>query len=251
MGAALYFQADGKPVVFPVSIFSIALFVLQVLVVWLAFLLLPFSEEKGRHRSVQSDEDLVGECCGVRRYKGRGGRLAQLFIYDLFCFIVLSAVAIAAFAGRPEETISVLGDLSLLGVAPEDIAGIGVSEPDRRLTEVLYWARTVYGLVALPFMIFLMPVAGDLLTHTLPTAYDRWGRTTAAMDAKQLSLRSRERRMRLEMAASERQLNNESWLCQPYYKLRGLARRHNSAAVAHDQPAGTAASAAAGAPARV
>merc|ERR1711862_20629 len=41
----------------------------------------------------------------------------------------------------------------------------------------LYWIRTLYGLVAWPFVIFRLPLMGGFLTRASATGYDRRGRT--------------------------------------------------------------------------
>jgi hypothetical protein len=124
--------ADGKPVEFPISLLSVVLFVGQVLIVWIAFLLLPFSKEKGRQYTTGIrdsdgdgvDDDAVGRCCGRQVYKNRGGRLAQLFIYDVLTFILAGALAAAAYeyvrlpanaTGIETVPISLLGDLDFIG----------------------------------------------------------------------------------------------------------------------------------------
>lgn len=226
VGASYYYNADGEEVLFPISVLSIGLFLAQVTVVWLAFLLLPFSKEKGKNPEDMADEsDFIGECCGVRRYKGRGGRLAQLFLYDLFCFIALALLGVSAYALDTTNSISSFGDLSMLGVSQETIESWGGTRENRRLAEQLYWARTLYGVLALPFMIFMLPIAGDLLTHTMPTAYDQYGRTTPMLDARNLALRAKERRMKAEMAASERELQGKGFFTSPCLRFRGSSTR--------------------------
>ncbi|KAJ1620242.1 hypothetical protein T492DRAFT_1079185 [Pavlovales sp. CCMP2436] len=221
IGASYYYRADGEPVYFPISILSIALFLAQVVVVWLAFLLLPVSKEKGSYDQHNLDEDLIGVCCGFKRYRGRGGRLPQLFIYDLFCFLLIAAMSLAAYAtDGTAKSISLFGDLELVGADPAEL-----QDADRRFAEQLYWCRTLYGVLALPFMLFLFPLAGDLLTHSLPTAYDEWGRTLPKFDAKQLAAVARTRHRQAEVEKSERHLAGVSLFCAPCYHTRNGMRK--------------------------
>lgn len=86
--------------------------------------------------------------------------------------------------------------------------------------------RCVFGILAFPYMAFLLPLAGDILTHTLPTAYDQHGRTMAMMDAKQLAITALERRSQADMKRSSRQMHGEQRVLAPYYALR---RRYRGA----------------------
>jgi len=151
LGGGWYFFL-GCDVEMPISLYGAILFCAQIGVVWLAFVLLPYSEEKGRpaYRTLPGDAPEVpaGVSCGKPYYKGRGGRLRTLLIYDTIVFAGVLGCALAALAIVNTRT---------------------------RLIETVYWARTLYGLCSLPFLLFSLPVVGAGLSHSIPTGYDRRG----------------------------------------------------------------------------
>lgn len=161
------------------------LFVAQMVTVWLAFALLPFSREKGRPRPKEPKETppasptgkgagaRVGPedgaprlLCGRPYFAGRGGRLRPLLAYEALTFLLC---------------------LGLVATA------LGLREPEARLRETIYWARTLYGLLAFPFALFVLPVVGGMLTHALPTAYDPHGRCVPLLSPSEMRARRAER----------------------------------------------------------
>jgi len=46
-----------------------------------------------------------------------------------------------------------------------------------QLLTSFYWLRTIYGLLALPFVLFKLPIMGSLLTPTKGTGYNKYGKT--------------------------------------------------------------------------
>jgi len=185
IGAGWYFSV-GCDTPFPIELYSAALFGAQVLVTYLAFLLLPCSLEKGRraYRPLpgEAPQKADGECCGRRRFTGRGGYLRPLLMYDVLA-VTLSVVLIV---------------IALLTLnAHEDAA---------RLSATLYWARTLYGLLAFPFPPFLLPGLRNVLTHSLPTGYNRHGVCVPVATAAELRARHEERRARAEQSHDSREL---------------------------------------------
>lgn len=212
VGASYYYQADGGEVLFPMSSLSLALFLAQVTFVWLAFFFLPFSAEKGKSKEVQAMDVPVGTCCGMKRFEGRGGRLAALFYYDVACFVALAIAGIVAYAIDPSKRITMFGDLNILGVTQAQLDALDPSQEDRRLTERLYWARTIYGVCAFPFMIFQLPALGNFLTHTVPTAYGPWGRTHKMLTSAEMMKVREVRQVEAEIRRSQRALDGRGWL---------------------------------------
>lgn len=180
-------------------------FLLQVVLIYVAFIRLPYTLKKGGKRykvraradreydldddgilsaseaarmhrvraelaMADDDEDpprdgeerTPSTCCGARRYRGRGGLLRTMIVYDfVIFFLVAVAIGVAALA---------TGRKSLLERGFESNAKFRAS---------VYWCKTAYGLLSFPFLIFKMPFMFRLLTHARPTAYNRNGVTVA------------------------------------------------------------------------
>ena len=50
--------------------------------------------------------------------------------------------------------------------------GLGNNPSDSwQLRATLYWVQVVYGLLSAPFLLFKLPLMGNLLTHANPPAY--------------------------------------------------------------------------------
>jgi len=200
----------GAPGMYRGFYFETVAFVLNVVLVWAAFVMLPCSKQKGalgaNLAAHESEERLKGAraegalpprprgpvrrtptlvqmlspagfdtqaCCGaINMSSTRGGALPPLLLYDLSAFI-LSA--------------------SLMAYAWQTQAGWL-----RR--SWLYWCRVLYGLSAIPFLPFVIPPLNRVLLHAKPTAYNRRGRCMPP-----LSMRDRQvvRRLKLERQSFE------------------------------------------------
>ncbi|CAD8052863.1 unnamed protein product [Paramecium primaurelia] len=134
---------------------DIAGFLLQLLLVWLAIILLKCSKIKGqiRFKHVQVAEQQINNkiqkqsCCLCCTFNDRGGRLYCFMLYDLICF---------------------LGCVALF-------LGLSVSDGERMLWQyksTMYLAKTVYGLLSFPFLVFRVPGLTWLLTRSHGTGYD-------------------------------------------------------------------------------
>jgi len=133
-------------------------FFVQIVIVWLAFFLLPFSEpckavNDPRHAYLlderRNDKSQAALRAKVRL--GRGGRLRYLFWWD--------TIAVCLVVG--------------LGTLAYFVAG----QEDWQIRSTIYWLSVVFGLTALPFVPFKLPVMGNLLTPTKATGYTRRGDT--------------------------------------------------------------------------
>jgi len=138
-------------------------FCLNVMLVWIAFLLLPFSKKYGGSKFISegTSEDerasrleegkVVRVCCGCActANEDRGGRLAVLLRYDAWAILICLI------------TFAVLSWLwSSLELA-------------------LLWAENLHGYLSFPFALFIVPGLQRILTHTEPTGFTKLGKCVA------------------------------------------------------------------------
>mmetsp|Transcript_41046 Transcript_41046/g.129217 ORF Transcript_41046/g.129217 Transcript_41046/m.129217 type:complete len:483 (+) Transcript_41046:2-1450(+) len=121
--------------------------VLQVVLVWLAWCLLPCSRGKGRS---ELSGRIEHQHTGTQRM---GGYLTCFLLYDLVCFVVLCIVLVAVF-----------------------ILGPGAHHKEWPVAHALFACQVIYGYCSMPFFFFTLPVFSAVLTHAVPTSYDRQGR---------------------------------------------------------------------------
>jgi len=120
---------------------------LQIIVVWIAFLLLPCSIAKGRTQlkgNIEQEQSTVA--------KRKGGYIVWLLLWDLFAFICCAATL--------GYVVTTVGD-DPLNAWP--------------VKQAFFAMQVVYGYSAMPFFFFTLPVLQTILTHAVPTAYDRRG----------------------------------------------------------------------------
>jgi hypothetical protein len=126
------------------------LFFAQALVVWLSYFLLPLSREC---RAVQNPLDayLVEDWERLHAAdRPRGGRLTVLYKYHSACvFMVIS-----------------------LGWGAHFVIG----QTGWQLMATLYWLKVLFGLLAVPFVLFKIPFINTLLMQVRATGYDTRGR---------------------------------------------------------------------------
>jgi len=146
--------------------------------VWMAFLLLPFSvqnaglrkpDEDEHEERVLTDNPLV--CCRGSwyrfQYEGRGGRIGGLCRYDFCCFLLSGVLLVSLECMRYHEDPKKF---------LEKKAGrMGTWQ----FRETLFIARVFYGLTALPFAVFNLPILSQILTHTVPTGFNKRGACVA------------------------------------------------------------------------
>jgi hypothetical protein len=147
-------------------------FVAQLLLVWVAYLMLPYSTKKG-HRKLKKDaaprhyalmQDLQGHvsngmCC--KSYGGRGGWLRWFMVYDVICAVIVVGLGVYAMSTRIYK-----------------LTENGWDEGDQwhwMARADLFYLRVVYGAFAAPFLLFALPGTSKLLLHLVPTAYNRSG----------------------------------------------------------------------------
>lgn len=123
-------------------------FIVQVLLVWVAFLLLPYSTDKGRSSLKGAFQfEHTGLICQ------RGAYIRPLLWYDLIVFMLCATIVVC---------VMVIG-------AKEDYGHWSVAH-------LIYAMQIAYGLSSVPFFLFTLPGLQRVLTHAMPTAYDRLGR---------------------------------------------------------------------------
>jgi len=122
---------------------------LQVVLIWVAFLLLPCSQEKGR-------TTLRGKIAFEHQSSistKKGGYIQRLMIYDIICFLFCIAVLGYVISTRP-----------------------GQAHDEWVAKHAFYAVQVIYGLTSLPFFFLTLPGLQAVLLHAVPTAYDSLGR---------------------------------------------------------------------------
>jgi hypothetical protein len=123
-------------------------FFLQVLLVWIALFMLRCSVEKGRS---QLKGHVQHEHGGHSHVKG--GYIQYFLWYDLVFFLFSCCLPGYVLITRKN-----------------------LERDDWVLAQTVYAAQIVYGLLSAPFFVFTLPGLQRVLTHAMPTAYDRQGR---------------------------------------------------------------------------
>lgn len=122
---------------------------LQVLLVWVSFILLCFSKDKGR-TALKGSVDVEEEHDPSRT---PGGYLRYLLFYDLLCFAISITFVVAAMAENPDNGYD-----------------------HWTVQHAVFAAQVLYGFFSLPFFFFTIPFFQAVLTHTVPSGYDEQGR---------------------------------------------------------------------------
>merc|ERR1719359_225219 len=89
--------------------------------------------------------------------KHHGGYLFHLLIYDVFCFIVCFTLLLVTVHTGNSKTLE-------------------TGKADFTAKTALFNAQLIYGYLSMPFALFTIPILSAVLTHSIPTAYDRLGR---------------------------------------------------------------------------
>jgi hypothetical protein len=124
-------------------------FVLQVILAWLAFLMLPCSKQKGRSELRGTIEVDTSKTEG-----SHGAHLRYLLLCDLAAFALCAALVAYAIAMAP-----------------------GGDAMHWTIEHCVFGAQVLYGFLSFPFFFFTLPLLTRALTHALPTGYDGKGRT--------------------------------------------------------------------------
>jgi len=150
-------------------------FYAQSVLAWLAFALLPYSRRKGGSQlraedeeAADEDDDLLDRDRPQEYRSDAGGYLPRLMFYDLAIFS-----GIAAW-------------VCYYGSRPGALAG---HDFHWQFRATLYWTKTTYGLLSLPFLAFVVPPFNSIFTHAVPTGYDQAGDVVRVLSARQRKLK--------------------------------------------------------------
>jgi hypothetical protein len=144
-------------------------FLIQVVLCWIAMALLRCSKEKGR--SLLKGE--VGHEHSVRN-RDQGGSIIYFLWYDLFAFTLCLAAAL---------WIASLRDMDM---------------DDWPTRHAFFAAQVTYGLLSFPFFLFSIPGLVRVVTHSMPTAYDKEGRTVKPVTPEPAEWRKEERKKNMK-----------------------------------------------------
>ena len=174
------------------SAWTAALFVLQILLVWFAFLLLRCSRKKGgqyyqlqAHKAAKLKKegrvDMLNDICvgdtiameeaheasAAQKARSRG-RLMKFLIYDFIIFLICVGLACwMAFHNYVSSDAEIGANSDIMG----DRGG------NWKFKSGLFWLKAFYGFMAFPFVLLLIPGISTLLSHARPTGYNPWGNT--------------------------------------------------------------------------
>lgn len=161
-------------------------FGLQILLVWLAFLMVPCSQKKGVPRfDIQSKK---GELADLQKEKKRGclqrrgGRLTKFMCWELMITLISVGLFLALY---------------FLLQAGSDLVSLRSS---------IFLVKTVYGLLSFPFIIFVIPQLTIMLARTRETKYNQHGRCVPYLPSVMAALKKKEK---LEKEKAERKLERE------------------------------------------
>jgi len=130
----------------------------SVVLVWVAFLMLPRSTKHPRRACLRRASVMERQgvyCCCLHGMVSQGGKLRRLLRYDVVCFLLSLSVFTCSYALRVTQHDD---DHDML-----------------HLKAALYWGNCLYALLSLPFSIFVVPVFAGLLTHSVTTGFDEDG----------------------------------------------------------------------------
>jgi len=155
----------------------VASWLLPLVLVWICMILLPYSEEKGRSKlkTLRDSEDETApnanNADGTQSNATRGakftagGYLRRMLIFDLVVFVLCVGLLCVIVWTQPHTGNN--SQLSSLYNANDD---------NWQVKQTFYCCQFIYGLFSIVFVPFNLPFLQVVLTHTVPTAYDKQGR---------------------------------------------------------------------------
>ena len=179
--------------------YTLLVFIIQILITYLAFLMIPCSQKKGgaTYQLQAEDWSQVRELCateeGQQKYwskifdggetfsesiRRRGAeedasssrsrsRFNKLMIYDVCVFLICAGLlAWGLFANQLSS------DANISSAKGDTLANV-----NWRVGMLLYWIKVFYGMLSFPFFIMQLPLISSMLVHVRPTAYNPWGVT--------------------------------------------------------------------------
>lgn len=165
------------------EVFTVLLFVWQVILVWIAFLFQSCSKSKGgdfyhiQNLEGVSEEDLSLEHALVHENLLVANavadeestitarrRMRNLLIYDFCVFIAcLGATFWLAFHFMNDPSASIHRH--------DD----GWSKDNWKFASGLYWIKVTYGMMSFPFILLKIPGLSTIISHARPTGYNPYG----------------------------------------------------------------------------
>jgi len=155
----------------------VASWLLPILLVWICVILLPYSEEKGRSKLkiLQDAEDDAAsntkhvdspQSNTTREAKLKaGGYLRMMLIFDFVVFVLCVGMLCLIVWTQPHTGNN--SQISALYNALDD---------NWQVKQTFHCCQFMYGLFSIVFVPFNLPFLQAVLTHTVPTAYDKQGR---------------------------------------------------------------------------
>lgn len=163
---------------------QVAGLVLEVLLVWAAFLMLPYASQKGRRKlNVLEHQD------SFKKNKVKS-RLQPLLFWDCsVCVILMSLFVLVYLWEQEQESKDALW----------------------RSRSTFFLLQVLYGLLSFPFLAFKLPGLKQILTHAPETRYEKDGRIVPGMDAKHY--KERRQKWLAQKASDEKDLleEHETW----------------------------------------
>ena len=143
-------DAEGPGVGLAGFLFANIYFCIQLLCVYMCVFLLCCAKDKGARVSQSSKELQKGDARGRRRFM-------KWVMYDVLTIVFVVVLIVLAYAN---------------------------SEPPMRETYI-YWIKSVYGWLSIPWFILKLPLMFPLILHTHASAYNPRGRCVAYANAKE------------------------------------------------------------------
>jgi hypothetical protein len=94
-------------------------------------------------------------------------RLLHLMIYDFVTFLICGGLL----------AWGMFGNLLSSDANISKSKGDSFRDVNWKTGMLLYWVKTLYGILSLPFFLLNLPVISSVLVHVRPTAYNPWGVT--------------------------------------------------------------------------
>lgn len=178
------------------ELWSIAIFFIQVVMVWIAFILMAYSKKKGGAHYLLTQEAKAAQMRTVHTAEQRKAALERIsttdeilttmaveneeelknrtrarmrgyLIYDLLCFLLCLGLGLwMAFGNLMDSSANV------------DIHDADTIKKDNwKFVMSLYWIKALFGFLSFPFALLKIPVITSFLSHAKPTGYNPYGNT--------------------------------------------------------------------------
>eukprot|EP00405_Crypthecodinium_cohnii_P025714 CAMPEP_0206493966 /NCGR_PEP_ID=MMETSP0324_2-20121206/47389_1 /ASSEMBLY_ACC=CAM_ASM_000836 /TAXON_ID=2866 /ORGANISM="Crypthecodinium cohnii, Strain Seligo" /LENGTH=460 /DNA_ID=CAMNT_0053977415 /DNA_START=87 /DNA_END=1469 /DNA_ORIENTATION=- len=185
--------------------------ILQIVLIWIAFICLRFAKQKGRR--VLKGNIQFEHASGGGGFSA-GGWLGKLMIYDMVWALMCVGVLCYVVSTRPEQRYD-----------------------EWVVKHAFYTVQVTYGFSSLPFFIFTLPLIQTVLTHCTPTAYDRKGRCVAVIGPPKPKPERPNRLEMLNMEEAQRLIANLRDIATGMVSGKDAAQRKDAIpTVVHAQP---------------